>query len=709
MSTADSRRPAESEPVSCDGAFAALPRGPLAPGREPLDPSAWQPDGSRPAHRDAYIGSDIDGRYRVEALVGTGGMGLVYRARHRAIDKIVAMKIMRADLATDHEATSRFVTEARAASAVGSAHIVNVTDFGVVPDGSTYFVMEYLEGVTLAQVLEKTGPLPLRRLLNIAAQIAEGLDDAHEAGIIHRDLKPENIFLVGRRGGDFVKILDFGIAKIASNKNRVTRTGQIFGTPHYMSPEQARGLPVDHRSDLYSLGAILYEMATGRVPFDGDNPVVVLSQHVQQVPVPPSRLVLGASAATDLDAVILKCLAKKPAHRYASMAELIEDLRAVGAGATPRAVGHEPGTIPSIRGLAALDVSQVTASQQSLQRRTTTTRRVTRWVVALLAGVVASWVAAHALQRPSGVMRPLFVYGATRVAAVLYRASPQIEPEFSLALAGATRPVALLLSPIDAEAFENGKSLGTMPLTLRVPVGQKIAIVVKREGYWSRAVLVDDTQARRIVRLSRIPGAPSAQAPSELEETEPVPAPNGQVADGARGKVPVSEQSGAPVSEQPGKAPAGEKSVAAPAAASSTAPPVPSGSTEVAPPSAKPAEVAPPSAKPAELQEASSPSPHPAPATPEGQRPPATSAEQSTQKSPGSQHAEEDDAAAPRAGAPPASSPVESAPPATGPPTRSAPAESKFAESKLADQAETKPEPDAPTPDRPPTRADSSE
>ncbi|MBN1608181.1 MAG: protein kinase [Polyangiaceae bacterium] len=494
-----------------------MPTRPLGPGRQRANANAGR--------GASYVGVDIDGRYSVEALVGTGGMGLVYRARHRAIDKTVAIKIMRADLAKDPEAASRFATEARAASAVGSAHIVNVTDFGVVPDGSTYFVMEYLEGITLADLLEKTGPLPQRRLLAIARQIAEGLGDAHEAGIIHRDLKPENVFLVRRKGSDFVKILDFGIAKITHSKNRVTRTGQIFGTPHYMSPEQARGLPVDDRSDLYSLGAILYEMVTGHVPFDGDNPMVVLSRHVHEPPVPPSWFVAAQSRSVDLDAVILKCLAKDPRHRHGSMAELMEDLSAIGSGNRPHSVGHESGSVRTARRSEPLDAAPTIARK----RRARAPRRFARWVLGPLAGVALYWTAAQFVQRPAAVMRPLFVYGATRVAAVLYRASPQIEPGFSFALAGVTRPVALLLSPVDAEVYHNGTSLGTMPLTLQVPVGQKVTVVVKRDGYWSRAVLIDDTQTRWKIRLNPILGAASAHAAPELEEPE-LEALSGQVA-----------------------------------------------------------------------------------------------------------------------------------------------------------------------------------
>ena len=194
---------------------------------------------------EQLVGCVIDNRYKIEAVLGEGGMGVVYRCRHRIIDKKVAMKVLRADLARDIEVTERFLLEAKAASAIGDENIIDISDFGLLPDGSTYFVMEYLDGQPLSKVLQGNQPVPLPRLLHIARQLSQGLAAAHDAGIVHRDLKPDNIFLITRGADkDFVKILDFGIAKVSTSaQGQITVAGSVFGTPHYMSPEQAAGAP----------------------------------------------------------------------------------------------------------------------------------------------------------------------------------------------------------------------------------------------------------------------------------------------------------------------------------------------------------------------------------------------------------------------------------------------------------------------------------
>ena len=289
---------------------------------------------------DPYLGSVLGERYAIEAVIGEGGMGRVYLARHQMIDKPVAIKILHVELARDKEAVGRFVREARAASSIGNPHIVDVSDFGETRDGSTYFVMEYLDGLTLADLLDAEGALAPALTIHLGRQMCDGLAAAHAQGIIHRDLKPDNIVVVKKGDQDFAKILDFGIAKVSgpSGGTKLTIAGAVFGTPHYMSPEQAAGTQVDHRADVYSLGILLYEMASGELPFHADNFMGILTQHMYRPPPSIRSRPLGAGCPAALEAVILNCLAKRPAARYATMEELGEDLARLGRGEAPLAV-----------------------------------------------------------------------------------------------------------------------------------------------------------------------------------------------------------------------------------------------------------------------------------------------------------------------------------------------------------------------------------
>jgi eukaryotic-like serine/threonine-protein kinase len=311
-------------------------------GETDIPPPAHVDTERAPGSKDPYIGTTFDHRYRIEKLLGEGGMGFVYLARHKVIDKKVAIKVLRAEMAKDREILERFLQEARAASSIGNPHIIDISDFGDLPDGSTYFVMEFLDGQSLVQFNDKTNRQPFDVIAKIAIQMANGLAAAHEAGIIHRDLKPENIFIV-TRGLDkhFVKILDFGIAKVAtSGENKLTRAGAVFGTPHYMSPEQAAGSPLDHRTDIYSLGVMLYEMVSGVLPFTADNFMGILSQHMYQAPPPLGKLNLEPLCPSELEAIIFKCLSKVPDDRYPDMAALSADLQRFQDGHVPDAVAE---------------------------------------------------------------------------------------------------------------------------------------------------------------------------------------------------------------------------------------------------------------------------------------------------------------------------------------------------------------------------------
>ncbi|HET8938747.1 MAG TPA: serine/threonine-protein kinase [Polyangiales bacterium] len=277
--------------------------------------------------QDPLIGSVIDGRYRVEERIGEGGMGVVYRATHVVLRKPFALKVIRADQATDANIVQRFVREARAASGIGHPNIVNINDFGTTADGSLYLAMEFLDGMTLADAM-KSGPIPFARALEIFIQIAGALEAAHAQGIVHRDLKPENIFLMREAGQyEFVKVLDFGIAKVKNAAAKLTSTGMVFGTPHYLSPEQAAGQPVDHRSDIYSLGVIMYQVLAGELPFTAESLMALMTKHMFEPA--PSLREAGHPVPTALDAIVGRCLQKKPELRHGSMRELDSDLRRV--------------------------------------------------------------------------------------------------------------------------------------------------------------------------------------------------------------------------------------------------------------------------------------------------------------------------------------------------------------------------------------------
>src|SRR4051812_27378542 len=268
------------------------------------------------------------GNFRVTQLIGEGGMGVVYLAEHPGIGRRAAVKVLRPGLTDNPEITKRFFNEARAANAIRHPGIVEVFDCGTLPSGTSYIVMELLEGENLAARLRTVGRLPIADARRVAAQTASALAAAHTAGIVHRDLKPDNLFLVPDdrdRSLELVKVLDFGIAKLGQQGSNVssvrTRTGSVMGTPAYMSPEQCRGTrEIDHRTDIYALGVILYEMVCGRAPFTSEGFGEMVHLHISAAPPPPRTI--DATIPQDLERLILSCLEKEPADRVQTMADL---------------------------------------------------------------------------------------------------------------------------------------------------------------------------------------------------------------------------------------------------------------------------------------------------------------------------------------------------------------------------------------------------
>jgi serine/threonine-protein kinase len=278
----------------------------------------------------------LSDRYELGEILGFGGMSEVHLARDTRLHRDVAVKVLRADLARDPSFYLRFRREAQNAAALNHPAIVAVYDTGEAETTNgplPYIVMEYVDGVTLRDIVHTDGPIPPRRAIEIIADACQALNFSHQHGIIHRDVKPANI-MISKAGA--VKVMDFGIARaLADTGHSVTQTAAVIGTAQYLSPEQARGEPVDARSDVYSLGCVLYEILTGEPPFIGDSPVSVAYQHVREDPVPPSQKHPGISP--ELDAVVLKALAKNPDNRYQTAAEMRTDLVRVRNGETPEA------------------------------------------------------------------------------------------------------------------------------------------------------------------------------------------------------------------------------------------------------------------------------------------------------------------------------------------------------------------------------------
>jgi serine/threonine-protein kinase len=283
-------------------------------------------------------GEVLAGKYRVERILGVGGMGVVVSAHHVQLDEKVALKFLLPDALRNAEALARFEREARAAVKIKSEHVARVTDVGKLDNGSPYMVMEFLEGGDLSQLLQKQGPLPVEQAVDFVMQASEAIAEAHSLGIVHRDLKPSNLFCIRRRdGGLSVKVLDFGISKLTeggvagsgSRDMSMTKTTAIVGSPVYMSPEQMQSSKgVDVRTDIWALGVILFELVTGQVPFDGDT-VTELAIHVATKPT-PSLALLRAGLPAGLEPVISRCLEKSRDRRYQNVSELAAALVAFG-------------------------------------------------------------------------------------------------------------------------------------------------------------------------------------------------------------------------------------------------------------------------------------------------------------------------------------------------------------------------------------------
>ncbi len=307
---------------------------------------------AEPSAASALLNEIIADRYRLLALLGEGGMGSVYKAEHIRMGKALALKILRGDFASEEGAVERFRAEAQIVSRLSHPHTIAVFDFGEIEDGAGFYLaMEYVPGKDLAAVLRDSGRLPELRVAQIGQQILGSLAEAHDAGIVHRDIKPGNVMLMQTRPGeDFVKVLDFGIAKLrddgAGSPESTTSAGVIVGTPNYLAPEQARGEPLDGRSDLYAVGCLLYELAAGRPPFQAPSPMAVVSAHLHEEP--PRLADLAPGISRRLAEVVHRALAKKPADRFPGADAMRDALLEVGEATGTRRIKRPAA--PSVTG-----------------------------------------------------------------------------------------------------------------------------------------------------------------------------------------------------------------------------------------------------------------------------------------------------------------------------------------------------------------------
>lgn len=483
---------------------------------------------------DPLIGTTVDARYLITEVLGEGGMGTVYSVKHCTLDRTFALKAMRADLAQETELAERFIREAKATAAIKHPNIVSINDFGALPDGRPYFVMEKLVGQTLQQLIKRGGAIPAARAAAITVKVARGLAAAHEAGVVHRDLKPENVFLLGRSDAgpeQDVRVVDFGAAQIAG-KSRLTKAGIVYGTPYYMSPEQASGAAVDHRADIYALGVIMYEMFTGKVPFEGDTYMGVLTQHMFAQPMPPSRL--DPKLARDmgaLEAITLKCLEKQPSARFATMEDVVREVDKVvrvdedgvakvspylDAGASrgePRIFAMADALeLPSsgeLRG-RVMRVADVDAEESNTAER----RGRVLLIVAGTMLVLALGLVLYKL-RKSAPAEPVALVAST----VSVPSSVAVRPAIPAPASPPFHNVAIDAN-VACEVYRGAALIGKTPLELRVEDGSTTrSYVLKAAGYSDQEVVVGATTTDRIdvsmrKRAAAVRAPPAATIPS---------------------------------------------------------------------------------------------------------------------------------------------------------------------------------------------------
>jgi len=454
---------------------------------------------------DSLIGFVLADKYRVVRQIGRGGMGIVYEGEHVGLGKRVAIKLKLEKYANDAEALTRFQREALAASRIGSAHIIDVSDIGTAPDGRAFVVMELLEGSPLSRVLETGGPMAPVRAIHIMRQVLRAVGAAHDKAIVHRDLKPDNIFLVDKDGQrDFVKLLDFGISKVIDPDlevaaTKLTTTGVVIGTPLYMAPEQALGSEVDHRADIYACGVILYEMLAGRPPFDGATYAVLVGKLLTQEPDHLAAVRSGLPAA--LVAAVHRALDKEPSNRFASAEMFAASL---------------PGDrTPSMIELAGtLDSGMAIPLTKPAKPRPSTARPWLAVGAATLVGIATATVVivtqqgkAPASAPPTAVTPATSPGSAVKVEPIAPAPAPAAAPETGLLDVKSTPP--------GASVTIDGNRIGTAPISVTLRPGPH-HLRIELAGHTS---IEEDEEVRAGERSSVVVALP--EAPRDKTVTRP--------------------------------------------------------------------------------------------------------------------------------------------------------------------------------------------
>jgi serine/threonine-protein kinase len=430
------------------------------------------------AQADPMLKQIVAGRFHVEERIGVGGMGTVYKASQTGLDRPVALKILKRELAFDQDTVTRFHREAKAMSLLTHPNTVRVYDFGETSDGLLYFAMELLEGELLTSRVERDGAVDVEAAIRIARQVLGSLHEAHTKGIIHRDLKPDNIFLATVEGHEepVVKVLDFGIAKIIQGDRKIdqleTQAGTVFGTPRYMSPEQAQGKPLDPRSDLYSVGILLYHMLTGRPPFVDDDAVVVMAKHIREKPEAIRRVAPDRPIPASLERIVLRTIEKDANKRFKSAEDVSRKLEAVLPD-VERTVqemyeGRTSGFrafVRDMRGPLAIAGSLLAAS-------------IVAFVVIVAGTGEAEGVGELATERAA----------AGGAAPVGNRPTAVDEPAPSVDIDVETSTVAVTSSPEGAEVWWRGSRLGTTPVDVPVPAGASMDVELRLDGHRAQSV-----------------------------------------------------------------------------------------------------------------------------------------------------------------------------------------------------------------------------